>query len=140
MPDQVMIDFVVGMPPVASCVATLMAMVLAVTVAVPEVKVSSAPEPADRVTVAVTVAAGLNSNPAGAFKTIVPVPMSRFADSVIAGPATVVYVPVPATEASADKLVVANVETDTVPNPRRPPANSRVSRNKRVRSDFVADV
>ena len=87
MPDHVMLDLL--LLPVSTAL-TVMVIVLAVTVAVPLLKVSTLPllPPADA-TVAVTVAAVLNWNPDGAFKTIVPVvEMSKCAPSARTGPAT----------------------------------------------------
>jgi hypothetical protein len=86
-----------------------MDMVLEVTVAIPELKVSNVELPPALATVAVTVAAVLNSNPAGAVKIIVPVPISRLLFSVIAGPVSAVYAPVPAADVSAEKLVLTLV-------------------------------
>jgi hypothetical protein len=88
---------------------TVMVIALDVTVAVPELKVSNEELPPALVTVAVTVAAALNSNPAGGFKIMVPAPISRFAFSVSAGPVNVVYVPVPASDVSAERLALALV-------------------------------
>ena len=62
-------------------------------VAVEEVRVRAVPEPAILVTVAVTVEAVSNTNPAGAFNTIVPVPISLPVLSSSTGPVNVVHVP-----------------------------------------------
>ena len=68
-----------------------MVMLVVVTVAAPELNVSNVPVVPDTlVTVAETVAAGLYANPAGALKTIAPVPTSLLAPSVSTGPVNVV--------------------------------------------------
>ena len=67
--------------------------VLAVGVAVEELRVRAVPAPAVLVTVAVTVEAVSNTNPEGAFNTIVPVPISLPALSSSTGPVNVVHVP-----------------------------------------------
>jgi len=58
MPDQVIFD--VGEPLVPSFALTVMVIVFAVTVAVPELNVRIVPEPLTNVTLAVTLAAVLN--------------------------------------------------------------------------------
>src|SRR4051794_28963556 len=66
-----------------------MVIVLLVTVAVPDAKTKAMSFPA-LVTVAVTAVAGSNSNPDGAFNTMVPSPISPVAASATAGPVNVV--------------------------------------------------
>ena len=66
---------------------------LAAGVAVDEDNVSAVPAPAVLVTVAVTVEAVSNTNPEGAFNTIVPVPISLPVLSSSTGPVKVVHVP-----------------------------------------------
>ena len=70
---------------------------LAVGVAEFEVKVKHVPFPASLAIVAVTTAAVLNANPEGAENTIVPLPgvIERAVVSVMVGPVSVVYAPVP---------------------------------------------
>jgi hypothetical protein len=108
IPDQVMRDLVL-LP--ESVVATVIVIELAVTVALPEVKLRGLPDPPILDTVACTVAVGSNTKPAGAFKTIVPVLMSKPAPSSTAGPVKVVKV-VPLV--SAERLALAAVETETL--------------------------
>ena len=67
--------------------------VLAVGVDVEDDKASAVPAPAILVTVAVTVEAVSNTNPEGAFNTIVPVPISFPVLSSSSGPVKVVHVP-----------------------------------------------
>jgi len=76
---------VLAVPP--SGAATVMVMLLVVTAAVSEFKVSNGlvPLPVREVTT-LTVAAGLNSNPGATLKIIVPTPMSAVAPSVSTGP------------------------------------------------------
>ena len=64
---------------------------LAAGVAVEEVRVRAVPAPAVLVTVAVTVEAVSNTNPDGAFNTIVPVPISLPVLSSSSGPVKVVH-------------------------------------------------
>jgi hypothetical protein len=87
MPDHVILDSVV---PLASCALTLMVIEFVVTVPVGALNVTALFVPLTLVTTALTVAAGLKASPAGAFSTIAPMPMSRFAPSVNTGPINVV--------------------------------------------------
>src|SRR5262249_35058077 len=86
IPDQLIWSTSVLLP------VTVMVMVLAVTVAVDEASGRRVPFPPEAFdTVAVTVLAVLKTKPAGAFKTIVPVPIVPAADSMIVGPDKGVY-------------------------------------------------
>jgi len=88
--ENVMRDVVL---PVESVVETVKVIVLAVGVAVDDDSVSAVPVPPIRVTVAVTVEPVSNTNPDGAFNTIVPVPISLPVLSSSTGPVNVVHVP-----------------------------------------------
>jgi len=88
--ENVMRDVV---PPVESVAETVKVIVLAVGVAVDDDSVSAVPVPPIRVTVAVTVEPVSNTNPDGAFNTIVPVPISLPVLSSSTGPVNVVHVP-----------------------------------------------
>src|SRR5207249_990920 len=79
--------------PVESWAETLNEIVPAVGVAVVDVRVSAVPLPAVLVTVAVTVEPVSNTNPEGAFNTIVPVPISLPVLSSRIGPVNVVQAP-----------------------------------------------
>jgi len=119
IPDHVSLERAAGFPPDWSCALTVMVMVEVVTVAVELLSVSRVLLPvSSRETVTVTVEDESNSNPLGALKTIVPVPISRLAPSSSTGPVSVVYAPVPpeALVVSAEMLALAKVLTDAVAN------------------------
>jgi hypothetical protein len=79
-------------------------MELVVTTAVPDIRRRGVPNPATLDTVAVTLAVVSNWKPTGAFNTIVPAWMSRFAPSFRAGPVNTTDVPA---EVSAEILALA---------------------------------
>ena len=89
-----MFEYVIleNVEPVESTAETVKVIVLAAGVAVEEVRVRAVPAPAILVTVAVTVEAVSNTNPEGAFKMIVPVPISLPVLSSSTGPVNVVQV------------------------------------------------
>jgi len=88
-----MFEYVIleNVEPVESTAETVKVIVLAAGVAVEEVRVRAVPAPAILVTVAVTVEAVSNTNPEGAFNTIVPVPISLPVLSSSSGPVKVVH-------------------------------------------------
>jgi hypothetical protein len=98
-----------GFPEFESLLLTVIVIWLLVTVALGLNNVSPPVDPLRYATAAVTMAAGLNSNPEGAFKMIVPVLISLFAPSLIAGPVKEVYAPVPPTPAVSTEILLPPV-------------------------------